>query len=195
MALYMTDLPMVRDILCLEEFDTKFDSAISRLIAAVSAQAEVAMNRKALVVSGDIEYFDVYPGNCRFLLPRYPVTSVASVYNDWDRTFGSSTLIDSGDYDIEEASGILTIDKVGLTPGAGALKVTYTGGMGASTSAFMAAYPAIAGAVATEVAFRFQNRQTIGKIAVTMSSGSVTLGSNKLFLDSVQEVFDMYRRN
>ena len=72
------------------------------------------------------EVFDVAPGQQVFRLGSYPVVSIASVINDYDRLF-TGTALDSSYY-TASARGILVIDRYDLVPGSGVLVVQYNAG-------------------------------------------------------------------
>lgn len=122
------------------------------------------------------EVFSVEPSSLpRVRLSAYPVASISSVKNTWDRDFASATAFASTAYDIDTENGVLTIDRAGVTPGHRVLQVVYTGGMGTSATNFAAAYPDIADAVDQQVAFSWEQRERLGQTSVSGPDGSVTL--------------------
>lgn len=164
------------------------DDSIQQYITIVSGEVETYLNRIVQTQAVVTEQIDVIKDQRIFHLKAYPVVSVASVNNDYSRVFGSSTLIAASNYYVNLQTGMLTIDRVHVTPGMGVLKVIYSGGMGLTTSAFMTAYPDISGAVATEVAYRYQRRAQIGTFNVSVGGASVNLASKTQLLPQVEEV-------
>lgn len=133
------------------------ENSILAIIDAVS-QAVAEYLRRTIQTQAMTEDFNVYPGCQVFLLSAYPVSSspAATVANDVDRVF--STTLDSAFWYIDRARGVLYVDKTTLWAGPGVLRVTYTGGMGTTTAAFIAAFPAIADVVESEVSRTFRLR-------------------------------------
>lgn len=151
--------------------DTQYDALLASMLARSSSEAERVMNRDAETVSRTAQY-DVRPGTRSVCLPAYPITSITTIWNDRDRVFGTETAISSSDYYSDASSGMVHFEAA-LVSGYGALKITYTGGMGASVAAFIAAYPDIADAVDERVAQLWQRRDEIGLTGVSGNQGSV----------------------
>ena len=85
----------------IEEGDKKPNVKLSSIAQAVEDFVDSYTNRKleAQVYTTD-PYFSYIDGKGRnyIYLPQYPVSSVASIYVDNDRVFGSGTLVASSDY-------------------------------------------------------------------------------------------------
>lgn len=189
----LTRLTDVKAILEMNEDSVKYDDFLNFQINTVSGEFEEEMNR--FVLSGSkTEVYDIVSEYQVTCLRSYPVTSITTIWNSWDRTYPTSSIVASTSYYVDLAKGLLSFPSYQLTCGAGVLKITYTGGMAANPEAFIAAYPSIAGACAMEVAARFQNRATLGKIAVTLQGGSVTVAQRHQFLTPVMEVLERYTR-
>lgn len=73
------------------------------------------------------EYFNGW-GQTRLFLRYYPVILITSLYDDPDRLYGSSDLIDSDDYVTHDDYGILELDGLSFANGKKSIKITYTGG-------------------------------------------------------------------
>lgn len=74
-------------------------------------------------------------------------------------------------------------------------RVTYTGGLGATTAAVVSAYPEIAGAVEYQIKYQLERRDSLGGGAKSATGAqSATLGEYGL-LREVREVLDGHRRH
>lgn len=119
-------LANVKSYLDLKSDDTEKDLEIERLIPLAQSFLEEYCNR-AFESEAVTEYH--YGGSNTIALKKYPVdtTKTIQIWDDWQRVYGSDTLIDSDDYFVNAESGIVEFDyPVGGFPGS--VKVTYTGG-------------------------------------------------------------------
>lgn len=167
---------------------------LEQLIQGVSSQVEAYLDRQITIESNKVEQFDVSLGEWKFDLQAYPVTSVSEVNNDWDRSFESDTVVDSDNYYVDKANGVLWVDKVSLVAGPGVLKVTYSGGMANNQFEFIDSFPEIAQAVVEEVVHRFRNRTNQGYVSLASAGSTVTLVGKSIFLPSVEDVLALYAR-
>ena len=72
-------------------------------------------------------------------LRNIPIKAVTSIYDDFDRVYGSDTLIPSTDYTFNEKTGVITGVGVNFQRGANNIKVTYLSGYnGLGASAYFA---------------------------------------------------------
>jgi len=172
---------------------TQGDQALLEIITIVSGQIESYLDRKAQVITYT-EQLNVEDGQWKFFLKAYPITSITSVHNDYDRVFASGSLIDATDYYIDLVSGCLTIDKTSLVCGAGMLKVVYVGGMAATEAAFKTAYPDITGAAAIECAARWLRKGHPNTINATIGGATVSFITRDQFLPDVKAVLDGHLR-
>jgi len=192
----LAKLEPVKTLLDIDETETEFDELLMQLIENVSGEVEDYLGRVVQVpqsagVAAEItEYFDVSLHTVRVRVSAYPVISVTDIRSDTDRTFATSSIVDSKNYYIDSALGIITFKWTMLDIGPGALKVIYKGGMALTTDAFISAYPAINSAVNMEVAARFQRKATLGVVALAMTGGSVTYIQQNQFLPGVQSILD-----
>lgn len=100
-----------------------------QIITHVSRRAAIYCDRDDWGGSSErTEYLD---GGTRFLMVRYwPISSVASIYDDPEHEWAASSLLDSTEYWIAqnpEANGIIYLDYK-PTESPWSIKVTYTGG-------------------------------------------------------------------
>ena len=181
----------------LKHTGTGDDGVIAPLVSEASHAALAYMDRAGSSESYT-EFLDVHSSGTDqvFSLKAYPVSSVTSVHYDQDWSFGATELLDPDDeYRLMRGgeTGQIMI-RVSLSPGPGVLKIVYTGGLAADTSAFVAAYPDIAGALDQQVAFWFQHRRELGSASVGGSGGSVAINNDDDFLPFVRTILQRHRR-
>jgi uncharacterized phiE125 gp8 family phage protein len=168
------------------------ETLLTALVGLYSALVETRLGRLALTTARTTQ-LDVLPRQARFSLPAYPVTSVTSVHHDVLRGFDATTLLDTDDYYCELASGILTVEYP-LLPGDGVLKVVYTGGMAATTAAFVVAYPELAAAVDLAVVAHYQRRKALGAHGLNAGAGSLSFSGALELPPEVVRIVESYRR-
>jgi hypothetical protein len=116
----------VKSYLDLPASDTDKDAEIERLIPLAKSFLEEYCNRE-FEAEAVTEYH--YGGSRKIAVKKYPIdtTKTLQVWDDWQRVYGSDTLIDSDDYYVDAEMGIIEFDyPVGGFPGS--VKVSYTGG-------------------------------------------------------------------
>jgi len=182
----------VKTLLGIETSELAYDDELNDLIDAVSAEAERYMGRNATTGSYT-EYFDVEVDSEVFQLSAFPLSSITHIYNDPDWEYGSDTEISTDYFSPNDDRGQIYINKYVLVEGWKALKVEYTGGMGADTSEFKTNYPDIANAVARQVAYYFKNKRHIGDTAINTQTGSVSFITGAKWLTETKEVLDTYK--
>jgi len=111
--------------------DTNDDALIDNLIVRMSKEIKTFC-RWEIVDDDRTEYYDG-DGTDTLLLDQLEVNSIASLYDDSDRAFGSSTEITSSDYIFTASSkmakqGILKLDGLNFTEGVQNIKITYNAG-------------------------------------------------------------------
>ena len=108
------------------------DGELTRLIAAVGAFV-AAYCRRTFETATVTEYHNGRSGQRRLLLRQPPITSITSIHDDVDRSYGSTTLIASTDYVITDAAaGLVDFDGGSLQEGLSNIKVIYVGGYAAT---------------------------------------------------------------
>lgn len=170
------------------------DSRITSLIRVVSQQIAEYLDRDILSETDKVELFDVSPGSRYFRLRGIPVTSLVGIWNDTSRVFGSGTEVSADSYYFDTARGTFQFDFPVLLLGYGVLKVQYNGGMAASTNEFVNTFPALAGACATEVAYRYQRGPQVGLVTSSVEGSSYTVGTKQLFLPEVEDAISPFKR-
>ncbi len=115
--------------------DSQQESLINLLTESVSTMLESYCNRHFKVRDYTNEYHDG-EGDVYVLTEEYPINSVASLYDDVDRLFGDTTLIDPLDYVIYSDIGKIQLINGATTVFAGGIfstgeqnvKITYNAG-------------------------------------------------------------------
>lgn len=186
----LTTANRVRDLLDAGKPDQ--DHVLDRFIAAVSAAAETYMGRLA-EETARTEYHDVPVGRSRIFLRAFPVVSVASLYNDALRTYDSGSLVAADDYYVEADTGIVTMDYE-LVYGPGAVKVTYTGGLGTDVDDVIAnGFGSIVLAVETQVVHLFKRRASPHLAGFTDPAGGASFGGSVDWIPMAKTLLDPYR--
>lgn len=141
-----------------------------QLMKGLSASIENYMGRY-LESTSRTTYCDVNPGDRVFFLRGYPISSSGlTIYSDLNRAFTGSAL-DASLYDttaralnegrIEFVWAPVFGRQVGL-PAPSALKITYTGGLAASTAALISAYPDLVSACEQQIVYMVRNPGLLG---------------------------------
>lgn len=186
----------VKELASIAVATTTYDALLATLVTQVSVQATKFMDREPFSDSRT-EILDIHGPGARqlFRLSAYPVTTLTSVHYDPDRAFAAATLLSTQDYALlrNGTMGELMV-LASLSPYPSALKVVYTGGMAADTTAFVSAFPDISGALAHQVVFLFQRRQDIGLQSIGGDGGSLSHFAPVNFLPLVKQVLSRYRR-
>jgi hypothetical protein len=157
-----------------EEQITDSSRLLDILITSVSKRTEVLLNRHAEATSRTV-YADISPAEQVIWVKGYPITSVTSVIEDATRNFTGSA-VSTDDYDLTtQAMELGRIDfDFNLQEGASSVQIIYTGGMAASASAFITAFPDIAQGVEAQVYFNWKNKGMVGLDA--LGGGQVSGG-------------------
>lgn len=151
------------------------DTLIQTLITAVSDGAAIYLNRHTKTEAGRIELYTVEPTKPYVWLRGFPITTVTSIRYSRNRTFTDIDPLDATKYDVINETGEINLRMEALSCmySEGFLQVTYTGGMAVDTPAFLAAYPRISNAAATEVVNRMNRaKNPDGNIQFGMSGGA-----------------------
>lgn len=171
--------------------DKAHGGLLSEMITAISARVEQSMRRHVQSTSRTVVY-DVQPGQRMVQLFGYPVTSVTTVHHDLDRDFASDSLIDSDNYSVDSRTGALWLDYE-YAPDRQILQVVYTGGMAATTAAFIAAFPDVTQAVTMQVVEEYRRRNAHGANSVAVAGDSVSFVGDVQMLPLVTQVIERHR--
>ena len=167
---------------------TEHDLELVRLMPVVQAFIEAECNRTLNQGTGLVEYYSTVPGQTTLLLRRPPVSSITSIYDDPERSYGASTLLDSTDYVLtDEEAGLLTFPSYRTSGGVHNLKVTYTGGYTAAELALLAQ-------AAIELIWLARDKgdgALLGINSKSVADGSVTIRND--WPSGVDAILDLYR--
>jgi hypothetical protein len=168
------------------------DNQLNRLISLVSRLAESYMNRTALRATYT-RYFDVEPGQCLFLVEASPIVSITTIKNDWQRLWAADSAIDPLYYTgYDDSTGRIEITN-GYElqfPGKRTLQVVYVGGMALDTTAFEAAYPLIAEALALEVYNMWQRVPEMGVQSKSVNGVQQSFTRAMQLLDTTKDAME-----
>ncbi len=189
----LTTLVRVKEMAGLDVTDDQHDAILTRLISAYSADFEKRLDRHTLVAART-EVQRVKQGK-RTLSLRAAPASVAPTsvkYSD-SRSFTNSTaLTENLEYTVDlEQSLIRFLFATSLS--VGYAQVIYTGGMAATTAAFVSGYPAIAEACDLQVIYHWRRRDYVNGSRVVEGGSSNYIGELNL-LETVERVLDQYAR-
>lgn len=163
----LTTTAKVQELLQLPALNAQQAALLESFIAGVSAAFARELDR-AIETAERVEYLDGDPENCWYSLRAFPVSEVASVEVDatgkWD---GDETTLDEALWRalLDPEEHLLYVEG-GVPCGPRTLRVTYTGGLGETTAAVMAAFPDLAMAATLEVANLHQRRTTLSIQAI-----------------------------
>jgi hypothetical protein len=175
-----------------EQIGDQYDTWIGYAIAAYTRLFE-RMTHRLVEATSRTAVFDVDGRTQTFFLPGVPVSSITSIKNDPDRAFGSGTEVDSDDYRLEDAAGLVVVDQTVLSIGRGALQIVYVGGLGADADAVVAAYPDLAFAVEEQIAYHRNRLSSPGKTGASQPAGGVSFSAALGLLPLVKETFEEYQ--
>ena len=193
MALDLTTLARVKAMLDPSYTATDLDALIGSLISAVSAAAEKEMDREALT-NTYTEFFSPQPFQRKFPLAAFPVVSIVSVKEDFDRGFGSGiAALDDTDFTVDDY-GILTVDNYLMSPGNRTMRVVYSGGMATTAGGFVTAFPDVAVAVDLQVAFLVRRKNQLGLTTQGMVGASFQVFGPVEWLPQAREILANRRR-
>jgi hypothetical protein len=158
------------------------DSLIGTLIDSVSQKAEETMGRK-LKRDTYVEVIPLRPKTRFVSLEGFPVTAVSSVIYAPTRDFTGLTAMDAASYSVLLEEGQIELHGLTYWYERGYVQVSYTGGMGVDTAAFVAAYPSIADSADNEIVARLNRaKNPDGNLQV--------LGQSVAFLKQMQPTDD-----
>lgn len=166
------------------------DALLEDLINRASKMWETDCNRPFRYVNASgvaqeyTEYFNGW-GQTKLFVKYYPIISVTSLYDDPDRDYGSSDLIDTDDYVTHDDYGILELDGLSFADSKKGIKITYKGGYETVP------YDLEQGATELTILL-FKMKDSIGIASKSFSDGSVTYIMERLSLQS-QMVRNAYR--
>lgn len=177
----------------IETSNTKWDTLLNWYISVISKKVEDWCCRKFELTSRT-EYFTVEPGDTFFSLIAYPVTVLTSVHNDADWDFESTDAVSTDNRRLDSDKGLLFIDSYVLLNGFHALKVVYTGGIGATAASVETNYPDLSDAVMRQIIYLYETKNSVGVASANTQTGAVTWSGDVSLLDGVKADLQKYKR-
>ncbi len=164
---------------------TEADNTLERLINGASEMLNALTNRK-LKARSLTEYYDGDGSNV-ILLRQRPCNSVTTLHDDTLRSWGSSTLVDSGDYTIVADEGRVYATGTSFSTGVKVLKIVYNGGL--------STVPVDLEMACIELTIYWYNKYFKQKVGIKSVSNE---GRNVTYIDDIPQlvytVADKYRR-
>jgi len=189
----LTTTERIKEMIKIDADNTTSDAVLGNLINSVSIMAENYMGRK-IESTTYTEYFDVNIGGEYHSLKAYPVTSITTIHNDADWTYGSDSLVSTDSYQSSDETGLLYVKTNAMIAGFNALKVVYIGGMATVTEELFDDYADLSHAIERQVAFLYKTRTKVGASSVNSNSGGVSWDLGKIWMNDVKSILDSYRR-
>lgn len=182
MTIDLTTLALVK--MRLHEISgTAEDGTLSAYITQMSHEAARFLGRRTGIVADAVDVYDAQFMQKHVFLTAWPVDLSVDfeirLSADQDFDDDASLLTMGTHYILDDRRGIVTFRGVLSTCGPGALQVTSTAGMAANTTAFIAAYPDIAGAVADQVAWAWRRRNTLGLASKGIGGVSIAMATQE----------------
>lgn len=172
------------------------DTAIDSLIARFGALAAQYLGYHANAAGGNATVEDVTytlyiegDGSKYLRLPITPVVSITSLHVDVDRVYGSSKLVDSGDYELFGDEGLVVLKQNSTQ---GQWEQGRRGVKAVVVAGFTTIPMAIKHACAMQVAYWWTARGHLGKTSVSQGGGSSTVATLQL-LPEVRQALEPYR--
>ncbi len=176
---------------------TDIDARIDQQITAVSGQVEGHLSRFNKEEERTF-IFDTKGGQKVWWLPAYPFKAGATfeARHALDGDFSDAlTVVDTTTYFTNDRRGYMELRRgVFLSSGPQSMQLKWTGGLGATEAAVLAAFPEISGAVNHQVAWLIQRGQEVGVTSFSADGGSVTLEDMPGLLRGVRTMLERHRR-
>ncbi len=124
----LTTYQRLKSLLAIKPDDTNHDAVMAEIIERVSAEIVGRCRRTFEFASGITEYFDGDGVSSVVVLSRSPNVAVTSLYDDTNRTYASSSLIQPADYVVDGNTGVITLNGFFFARSLQNIKVIYDGG-------------------------------------------------------------------
>lgn len=176
--------------------DTQSDTVLSQIVTVVSARAEALMGRHAQRVART-EELEIGQGEKIVVFRGYPLDATATLtvtYSSLPVDTGASALVRNQDYFLDDNSGLLRLLFRPTSWRPGYVRAIYTGGMAADTTAFITAFPEVAGALDQQVVYEFARRAVPGGSLETRDGGATFASKEVDWLSGVLDVLTAHRR-
>jgi len=190
---------------------TNAEAVINNLIDLVSRRAMTDIMHRGVKSASRTEYFDIMQGQREIYVLGSPIDTSSTItivsnsdqprdYSDSDDEIDAKYYYPSNDgtsnnlHPANAKMGRIYFE-TSLTAGPQTLKVTYTGGMAATTTAFLTAYPDIAAAIDEQVADMYKRSINWGATTEGIIGASFTFESSVNWLVTVRQVLQNHARS
>jgi hypothetical protein len=167
--------------------------AFNGWLTAVSRQIEKYLSVAGLYQESRTQVLDVKPGQRKFILNTFPISSVTSVISSASRDF-TVDAIDTELYNVDTERGILRLDSASAAPGWGTLQVIHTGGLDTTAANVVANYADIATACSMQIIHLMQKAPQFGSTTKGGAGGSVSYEASAQLLEAVKQNLEPYMR-
>lgn len=163
---------------------TSDDTTLNRLIVEWSQKAETEMQRKVQIMKRT-EYFTVRDTRY-FHLDAWPIVSITSIKNDWERDWTNSAAVDTSCYTYESDNGVLILDteQWAFDAGLNALQVIYTGGMAKTTESV--ADPSLAATAVNADADAYETALTVTSTTGLAADDYIIIADGTAYEETIQ---------
>jgi len=168
--------------------DQTEDNKILQYINSASSLCNSLTHRK--LKARDLTEYYSGDGSNTLMLNNYPINSIASIYDDLDRTYGADTLIDNSDYVIMPTNLAFKViyDGSVFMKGIRNIKITYNAGYSTIPWDLREACLELVG-------FYWMNTEEkrFGILSINLGDGSVRIDTTQI-PKSVLQILEAYRR-
>lgn len=173
--------------------DTQDAALLAQWITDVSDLIERHLGRW-LEKKNRVEVQSTTLGSTVAFVMGYPIDEVTSIEEDPLGHF--SSVLPNVQFGQIADLGKLVFTGQPLVGGVGSLRISYRGGMAATTDLFVQAFPAIASAADSQIAYWYRRRHTDGlaNVAGTQAGGASVQGESMQLTPGVVSMLDPFRR-
>lgn len=187
MSLKLATLDEVKSFIGGMETVDKHDALLNNLIGYVSRRFEKECDREFEYSASITETLDGDGWKDTIFVRRPPITSVATIHDDTERSFGSDTLIASTDYIVK--TNFIQLDSgQRFGNGVGNIQVVYAGGYTIKTLPDDLKFACV-----MQTVFLYKRKETMGVLSISGAGGSISQNAPMKLLPEVEEAIQPYR--
>lgn len=168
------------------------DTILGALIGSVSAAIEAYCGRY-FKLDDYTEVLNRWENQTFVQLHAFPVTAVTSIKTAQDWDFASATAIDTDDYDVDLATGIVRFKHGVLETGPRSLQVVYNGGLEALPASIETNHPVLSTACYLTVNHIFQRKDEVGEVTESIANMAATARKAVKIPEIVKQILLPYR--